>query len=1526
MNAFALNKLRVALNGYRATITLSLRNTVLSTLRAVASHRWLALLVVYCATRRPAKALLRAFFSEQRLLAVRVSIMPPKAAYGYSPSVSVGRKTTLTVVVIEAALALLGFLGRSRVVGAKASVQSVIALMPISDMKKDRIYDLVFEGIEDGARVVGPWHGPIRIFNTDFLSSDSGPTQAILDASLATLFGASELHVFLESKARLPGFLQDSRLQHCRFVIHAMHDIERDIESMGLTDRVVVRSLREAFPDISPEAESLHRFARRLSQVLVSRVFGKSTTRLKDALPLSASARVDVLAQGLEDDLAWQLSLLECFRHAMAGVTNAPRILVASSDRVVPGGLPLLSAALESESFYLSTTLVSRRRLRQFWNNVAAAVAQSKHARPSLAKSDIGVAKPSSVPIPNAAGDSKELLEFQEAVVRSYDVGRRDGARLRAAIPAGRAAELIIFAPVSAAYSEVLNELTKEVAGTPGRVPIVLNCVVSRGAAVPSQLSNGATTVFDLAGFVSLLTRRQKRKSRLGVERYLSSTNGIDFAYDGVDVRKFLLPYILEFLDGKLSLAVAAYGLGGALAPLSRLRGAYTLPGRHWLVRAVAAGFVDQVSRGPVVDIQALNVLAHAKYLAPVSDLATVIDSTSARIYEEALGFPADRIRVTGTPRNDAIRDEIRLMDRAAAARRIGADPNGRERVFLASQLQPFERMADIVRPVAKLMNDRPDTDFVIKLHPREGEGRRQAYESLLSELGIAHRTVIAGKVDPKDVIAASDVCLTIYSNMAREAALAGREVLVALHTGWEPPIRLDLEGLGQGASDENDFIELLRTTLNSRARTDSVVTETSLVNQYFEQNPHLMEGFATNRIRGVFEAAVEAHQRVSSDLSCIIDARPEDIPEAIAGYLNGSNTVHVVLQDGIGVAQVPPIFPTDGNVIIYSNSPGKRGEFVPVRATVISGAFNEDNRETIEAAVERANSQTWRLCETLVGALAGSDAGRELGELKEALWLRLRPPIIEAERSRAHLLRALDGAPDALLIIGASTSFLHDFSASHSGPRPNKEVSLLLEDNGTLSVHQTAAPTSPQVDSPMASSPQMFRAPPALRAELDNWIRYLRPAFDSAGTPQVVLTTAWNLKTVPSTLCPVVDKLPKDTHYVAFNFSNANLSELTEAVMRAKPRTKPTVIGPAALAGTFAKPPKALLRDLRRCLLDAIKADLSHANVSSASHAVALATIDGFVKSGLWEMLAWNAHCRGMFANPRTISVACPGRQWHTEVAHIRAAQAGRCSVTIQNAYMTRGYTYTRPTGDVVTAIDTWSRDVLAADYKVPLESILVASTPRFDYLSAMRSGDREQACATLDVVPTDYIILYAAQEGLEAEARRVLNALASVRESAQPITVLVKLHPRSSDEVLVDLRDWATQLRGNHKLIVERSWPIEVTLAACDLVITAYSNVGIEAAILGKPVLVSHFGTEDLPLPLDQLGIGFVARTEAALSEFVFTLQNDAECSSECTAIQQAYFDANPVMRTGRSAEVIADRIKAGIDAAPDFSADVV
>ncbi|HUT99263.1 MAG TPA: UDP-N-acetylglucosamine 2-epimerase [bacterium] len=167
------------------------------------------------------------------------------------------------------------------------------------------------------------------------------------------------------------------------------------------------------------------------------------------------------------------------------------------------------------------------------------------------------------------------------------------------------------------------------------------------------------------------------------------------------------------------------------------------------------------------------------------------------------------------------------------------------------------------------------------------------------------------------------------------------------------------------------------------------------------------------------------------------------------------------------------------------------------------------------------------------------------------------------------------------------------------------------------------------------------------------------------------------------------------------------------------------------------------------------------------------------------------------------------------------------------------------RVEADRLAVSGAYSENIYAKN-GVPREKMVVTGQPSFDGLVRYREKEpvKKETDERLLVVITQ-----PPDVALTDDTRREMlrGAFLAAREIPR-LRVLVKPHPR---ENLGDLRLILSELGAPRDALLPKKLDLYGLLASSDVILTAFSTVGVEAIMLGRPVVVFRTGEEPPVLP---------------------------------------------------------------------------
>jgi hypothetical protein len=298
-------------------------------------------------------------------------------------------------------------------------------------------------------------------------------------------------------------------------------------------------------------------------------------------------------------------------------------------------------------------------------------------------------------------------------------------------------------------------------------------------------------------------------------------------------------------------------------------------------------------------------------------------------------------------------------------------------------------------------------------------------------------------------------------------------------------------------------------------------------------------------------------------------------------------------------------------------------------------------------------------------------------------------------------------------------------------------------------------------------------------------------------------------------------------------------------------------------------------------------------------------------LERSLPAMIISAALVRKMIRVARPSRLIClPGRDWLSRMAIAEARERlgeGVRSFDIQTVFVGPRMRYKPTTCDIQIAIETHSASVYEKSFGLAKEQIVIGGSPR--YAASLSAG--------LDALQTPrepgdhYLVLFTASPIME----RCLPVIAAVRDALvfDPRAVLqVRPHPSSGPADLVRLKTCIKAMgeRGS----VDNRLSLPSALARADVIVTRFSNTGLEAAMLGKDVIAADFTSEPPPVPLGDMGVAIAVNSAKALSAALRDIKTGGPLSTSLRQSRDAYLASNPLLQNERAAETLWNYIASG------------
>lgn len=579
-----------------------------------------------------------------------------------------------------------------------------------------------------------------------------------------------------------------------------------------------------------------------------------------------------------------------------------------------------------------------------------------------------------------------------------------------------------------------------------------------------------------------------------------------------------------------------------------------------------------------------------------------------------------------------------------------------------------------------------------------------------------------------------------------------------------------------------------------------------------------------------------------------------------------------------------------------------------------IDGSKVNDDQKFIRRMTDLADIVAYSFTERFVDLIKDPVLVEAMADIRQALFASARARLIGVLR-RVEISRfwqtALPATPETIIAIVSTPARCAEILESVSGDVA-KQINFVFvsKKRGAASAFSNALAQAASADpSKSAERDGLFekRAPKRFEAALRkihseaNPLLPVRPEHE----PAVLFVNRLAAKTVPGTVGAVFKRVlgkhsaalldiqtSKDVSPSTFfdQFSRgeaANLSKISTREILADARR--------ATAELEGDPFREWFDDQFSLYGAAILGP-----VFSARYEPAIRTIGiGFDKLNLAYLLILRETIAARLDGAdRGAVFASPGRSVESYCAQTMAARRGLVSVEIVNAWLSGVYTYATPRGDIVTALDAWTKDLLIDFFGIDEHSIRQTGTPRYDGLYARaQSMSRDDCVRKLGLDPSRKTVCVALQPINTEVNLEIINGVFDAIGPDLPVDVIIKPHPREIEARMTAYRD-TIAARGETPYMSVALVPqadIIESLVACDLCVTAFSNVGTEAALCERDTLLCEFSGMEPPFRLDEMGLGVATYSRKELSEAIRNVFGGGELKEEIRSRRQEFFSKN-------------------------------
>lgn len=621
-----------------------------------------------------------------------------------------------------------------------------------------------------------------------------------------------------------------------------------------------------------------------------------------------------------------------------------------------------------------------------------------------------------------------------------------------------------------------------------------------------------------------------------------------------------------------------------------------------------------------------------------------------------------------------------------------------------------------------------------------------------------------------------------------------------------------------------------------------------------------------------------------------------------------------VVAERGTDLNVVKSILPDDIEIEIYFD--GKAGETLGAPNKLKSKSSRDvldDRVPEIKGIVQRANLLAKCITTQALKALKTSQHIAWLKDIRPAMEMELRGGLITQLRRHAALSKAIFGPYDAIVFACHTPTFLALFSDSLEGikiPTFVVGASQSPQRRHAFGVARRQGLTTTRKRQEALLQSLKAKNTAKDLSEFDDILGAITPRVSERHEAQMVIAvTSWRITTIKDGCLSLLENFPPDVPITIFDTSRRLtdakrfLSDITGFAGQTHQDIRP-------FSAQYHNIPKAGLKTLRgshlaKSIFAGVKLSKNGKNLSHA-HQLGIWNQIGTLLYKTLPML-YDLHiqifeiCKQSGASTLMIM---PGRDAESLTAQNAVQPFDIITTDVQTAYFSTGYTYTAPNGDVVTAMDEWSEEVFVNRFKIPEHKIYNVGTSRFDRFSKLRISYE-----TIAQAPKIRPHICLATQPIQSEfTREMLNCLNDLYLSGIDFDCTVKLHPRQSEAIISEIESIASNLKEAERLTVTKHGDLAQILLASDMLVTAFSNVAFEAALMDRPVLIANFTGEDIPIPYVEFGIAEEVRNNEDFESLAKAMLYDESFILKMKKRRQGYFKRHPSQWKGEAGKNIA------------------
>ena len=252
------------------------------------------------------------------------------------------------------------------------------------------------------------------------------------------------------------------------------------------------------------------------------------------------------------------------------------------------------------------------------------------------------------------------------------------------------------------------------------------------------------------------------------------------------------------------------------------------------------------------------------------------------------------------------------------------------------------------------------------------------------------------------------------------------------------------------------------------------------------------------------------------------------------------------------------------------------------------------------------------------------------------------------------------------------------------------------------------------------------------------------------------------------------------------------------------------------------------------------------------------------------------------------------PGRDFIARVAAVAARRHRIPSFDVQTVFVGARSRYKRTLADVQLTIETESQRLFQSYFDLASERTILSGCAKVGIVRQQGQDLNRNDVRAQAGLGSRFHLVFAGSPFLDAD-QPILETLARGLVHWPDACLGIRLHPTAPQ----NFADYCAQLAQTHaNVAVLAQLNLPQTLVSADILITRFSNVGLEAGLLNRDVIACNFSQEPAPIRLDVMGVASAATNANDLLACIEDFRRHGPRWDNLQNTRQRYHQNNPQM----------------------------